>query len=116
MTLPNDKYPISKPVPIWDPAFSRREFLGVVSLGTLACLCSGLMQGCDSGPRDIVLDGPLHFASLTDVARLIESGKLSSVELTELMLKRIETIDDHLMSYATLMADQALEAARSADE
>ena len=116
MTLPNDKYSISKPVPIWDPTFSRREFLGVVSLGTLACVGSGLMQGCDSGPRDIVLDGPLHFASLADVARLIESGKLSSVELTELMLKRIETTDDRLMSYATLMADQAREAARSADE
>ena len=116
MTLPNDIYPIRKPAPIWNPTFSRREFLRVVSLGTLACVGSGLMQGCDSGPRDIALDGPLHFASLTDVARLIESGELSSMELTELMLKRIETIDDRLMSYATLMADQAREAARSADE
>lgn len=116
MTLPNDKYPITKPVQICDPACNRREFIKVVSLGALACLGPGLMQGCDSGPRDIALDGPLHFASLTDVSRLIESGKLSSVELTELMLMRIDTIDDRLMSYATLMADQAREAARSADE
>jgi len=116
MTLPNDQYPISKPLPVWDPTLSRREFLGVVGVGAFACLCSGLMQGCDSAPRDIALEGPLHFATLTDVARLIESGELSPVELTELMLARIEAIDDRLMSYATLMADQAREAARSADE
>jgi amidase len=51
-----------------------------------------------------------------DVARLIESGELSAVELTESMLTRIETVDNRLKSYATLMVDQAREAARLADE
>jgi len=70
----------------------------------------------DSSQDNVALDGPLHFASLTDVARLIEAGEMSPVELTELMLARIETIDHRLMSYATVMADQAREAARSAEE
>jgi len=116
MTRPNDQYAIGKPLPAWDSTLSRRELLGAIGVGALACLHSGCMPGSDSSPGDFALDGPLHFASLTDVARLIESGELSSVELTELMLARIETIDSRLMSYATLMADHAREAARSADE
>ncbi|NIU12360.1 MAG: Asp-tRNA(Asn)/Glu-tRNA(Gln) amidotransferase GatCAB subunit A, partial [Phycisphaerae bacterium] len=47
---------------------------------------------------------------------MIESGDLTSVELTELMLARIESIDGRLKSYATVMADHAREAARLADE
>jgi hypothetical protein len=74
------------------------------------------MPGRDSSSRDGGLDGPIHFASLQDVARLIESGELTSVELTELMLARIESIDSRLKSYATVMADHAREAARLADE
>ena len=116
MTRPNDQYAIAKTIPAWDPALSRRDLLGMIGVGALACLHSGCTSERDSSPGDIAMDGPLHFASLTDVARLIESGELSSVELTELVLARIEIIDGRLMSYATLMADHAREAARSADE
>jgi amidase len=116
MTRPNDQYAIGKPLPACDSNLSRRELLSAIGVGALACLHSGCMPGTDSSLGDFALDGPLHFASLTDVAGLIESGGLSSVELTELMLARIETIDSRLMSYATLMADHAREAARSADE
>ena len=57
----------------------------------------------------------LHYRSLREVATLIESRELSSVELTTLMLDRIGTIDSQLRSYATVMADQAMDAARAAD-
>lgn len=116
MTRANDKYATNKPVPVCDSALSRREFLGAISVGTIACLQSGCMPASDSSLEEIQREGPLHFASLMDVARLIESGELSSVELTELMLARIESIDGRLKSYATVMADHAREAARSADE
>lgn len=116
MSGPNDQYGAKKSALVCDPGFSRREFLGAIGVGAIACLQSGCMPASDSSLEEIETEGPLHFASLTDVARLIESGELSSVELTELMLARIESIDGRLMSYATVMADHAREAARSADE
>lgn len=58
---------------------------------------------------------PLHYRSLHQVARLIGNGELSPVALTEQMLERIAAVDGHLKSYATLMAEQAMEAARSAE-
>ena len=75
-----------------------------------------LQTACSEGAiRGSSVDGPLHFASLVDVAKLIESGDLSPVELTEIMLDRIERIDPRLKSYATVMTDHALGAARRAE-
>ncbi len=114
MSRPLGEDGIGKALPVWDPILNRRELLGLVGVGILTGFHSGCMP--DSSRENVTLDGPLHFESLTDVARLIESGEISPVELTELMLARIEAIDDRLMSYVTVMADQALEAARSAEE
>jgi amidase len=46
----------------------------------------------------------------------IRDGQISPVELTEILLARIDSIDGKLMSYATVMAEQALEAARKAEQ
>jgi amidase len=61
-------------------------------------------------------DTELHYLELLDVANLIQSRKLSSVEVTRAQLDRIEALDLGLKSFATLMADQALAAASTADE
>ena len=57
---------------------------------------------------------PLHFKTISEVASLIESKQLSPVELTETMLARIDSVDGRFKSYATVMADQAMAAARAA--
>jgi amidase len=59
---------------------------------------------------------PLHYSSIRDVARRIQSGKISPVELTTRMLDRIAAVDPKLKSYATVMHEQALEAAKRAEE
>ena len=51
-----------------------------------------------------------------DVARLIESKQMSPVELTQLLLDRIARVDSRLHSYATVMTDHALAAARTAEQ
>ncbi len=56
-----------------------------------------------------------HWLSMSDIGRLIRAGTLSSTALTEQMLDRIKRLDPTLESYATLMADAALDAARAAD-
>jgi Amidase len=52
---------------------------------------------------------------MSDIGRLIRAGTLSSTAMTEQMLDRIKRLDPTLESYATLMADAALDAARAAD-
>jgi amidase len=57
----------------------------------------------------------LHYLSLTDVARKVQSRELSSVEVTRHMLERIDRLDGKLRSYATVIADVALAQAKEAD-
>ena len=57
----------------------------------------------------------LHYLELLDIGRQIQSGELSSVEATQAQLDRIAALDGKLLSYATLMADSALDDARRAD-
>lgn len=58
----------------------------------------------------------LHYLSIADAARLIQSGKLSPVELTQALLGRIGELDNRVQSFITLTADRALTAARKARE
>ena len=47
---------------------------------------------------------------------MIESKQISPVELTQMMLDRISAVDGRLKSYATVMADRALAAARRVEQ
>ena len=58
---------------------------------------------------------PLHFKTISQVANLIEAKQLSPVELTEALLARIDALDGRYLSYATVMADQAMASARAAE-
>ena len=57
----------------------------------------------------------LHYLPIAEAARLIQSGKLSPVELTEALLSRIGRLDNRVQAFITLTADRALAAARSAE-
>jgi amidase len=57
----------------------------------------------------------LHYASLADVARLLQAREISPVELTHMMLDRIAAVDGHLKSYVTVTADLAMSVARKAE-
>ncbi|MGI9333742.1 MAG: amidase [Gammaproteobacteria bacterium] len=83
----------------------------------------------DSGPRVTTLpsssrgeaapsadgSGDLHYLSIADAATLIERGELSPTELTQAYLKRIAGVDERLHAYITLLADSAMEQARTAE-
>ena len=57
----------------------------------------------------------LAFAGLARQAELIRAGEVSSRELTELYLERIERLDPLLRSYRVVLAEEALAAADEAD-
>lgn len=58
----------------------------------------------------------IHYLSLSEAASLIESRALSPVELTETMLRRIETVDQQLNAFACVTAEQAMDQARQAEK
>ena len=57
----------------------------------------------------------LYFLSMKDAGELMRTGQLSPVELLRACLERIEATDDRLHSFITLMADEAMEQARTAE-
>jgi aspartyl-tRNA(Asn)/glutamyl-tRNA(Gln) amidotransferase subunit A len=60
-------------------------------------------------------DTDLAFASIEDVAKLFRKRKLSPVELTKLMLARIERLNPKLNAYITVTAELALAQAKKAE-
>jgi aspartyl-tRNA(Asn)/glutamyl-tRNA(Gln) amidotransferase subunit A len=60
-------------------------------------------------------DADLAFASIEEVARLYRTRKLSPVELTKLMLARIEQLNPKLNAYITVIAELALAQAKKAE-
>jgi amidase len=58
----------------------------------------------------------LHYMSLQEIGRRIASHEVSPVELTQRLLDRIAKVDARLRSYATVMKEQALTAARAAEQ
>ena len=61
------------------------------------------------------MSSDLAFQSISRLSPSIKSGELSSVELTGLMLQRIEQHNPRLKCYITVLADAALVAAEQAD-
>ncbi|MGZ5891464.1 MAG: amidase [Caldimonas sp.] len=57
----------------------------------------------------------LHYLEISELARLLASRKVSPVELTENMLRRLETLDPELKSYARVTPALALAQARAAE-
>jgi Asp-tRNA(Asn)/Glu-tRNA(Gln) amidotransferase A subunit family amidase len=58
----------------------------------------------------------VFWLSATEQADLLRRREISSMELTETYLRRIEAIDPQIGSYVTVCADEALAAARQADK
>ena len=53
-------------------------------------------------------DTDIAFAPASELRRLIASKQVSPVEVTELYLTRIDSIDPRLNSYLTVARDQAM--------
>ena len=58
----------------------------------------------------------LHELTIQEVSELIKNHEASPVELTELILGRIEKYDSDINSYVTVLADFALERAKQAEK
>jgi aspartyl-tRNA(Asn)/glutamyl-tRNA(Gln) amidotransferase subunit A len=59
---------------------------------------------------------PLHYQPITDLADGIRKGEITSTQLTENLLDRIDSLDGRLNAFKLLCPEQALEQARGADQ
>ncbi len=66
--------------------------------------------------RSIVEDKDLAFEPAWKLRDLIEAKEVSPVELTELFLRRIDELNPRLNAYLTLVHEQAIEEAKSAEQ
>ena len=90
-----------------EPVLTRRDLLA--GLAGVAALPAAAASAASQST------GPLHYASLVDVAKLIATQEIRSSDLTQQMLDRIAAVDGRLQSYVTVMAEQAIASARRAD-
>jgi len=58
----------------------------------------------------------IYYKSASEVANMIIDKKISSVELTQMMLSRIEKIEPEVNAINVLLAEQALQQAKDADD
>ena len=101
---------------------SRRRVIHALSLAGAA----GLLAGCDgdaAAPSDAAAAeaaGPmpddLWRASAGDLAAAIRRGDVSSLEVIESHLARVEAVNGHLNAVVRVLADEARAAAQAADE
>ena len=55
-----------------------------------------------------------HYQSAEEIGQAYRTSDVTPIDVTESLLSRIEQIDRELLSYATVMRDQALEEAEAA--
>lgn len=93
---------------------SRRKVIGLLGLGSLSIM---FLFGCSNKPSNInlVTQEPLHYRTIAEISKMIKSKEISSVELTQLILNRIEIVDVKLNSYITVMKQSALANALELD-
>jgi amidase len=97
------------------PDLTRRELVLALASGVALLQPTVSWGATTSSISSAESDAPLHYKSLSDVARLIEAGDLRPTELAQQLLDRIDTVDSSLHSYVTVMGEQAMASARQAE-
>ena len=97
------------------PSLTRRKLLAALVAGVALSPRAVSWLGATPAPATAPADGPLHYGYLSDVAKLIAAGELSPTDLTQQMLERVESRDEDLHSYVTIMSDRAMASARRAE-
>ena len=58
----------------------------------------------------------IPYLSATDLSELIRDREVSPVEVVEAYLERIDRLNDKLHAYITVCSDEAIQAAREAED
>ena len=95
---------------------SRRDVLKALGTGVIASGVIGYTgRGHAAMPDDDELTPELYYSSAGALASAIRSREVSSVEVVQAFLDRIETVNAKINAVVVLAGDEALDAARVAD-
>jgi amidase len=94
----------------------RRTFLQKASFLASVPALSSFIPNLGNKTGKSMTDTEIPFYSATQAASLIRNKKISSLELTQLMLSRIDSIDKKINAINVLLEEEALRQAREADE
>ena len=99
---------------------TRRDFLAAAAVPIAYARSNArpeLVEGPALGAGFTAAQEPnLAYLSLTEAAALIKSRRLSPVELTQALLARIDRLDNAVGAFITVTRDEALGAARAAEQ
>jgi len=107
------------------PVVDRRTFIQDAANSIAALACANQAVGATllalsptqaTAPERRSVDFDPAFGTALNAAAAIRDGKISSVELTQHTLRRIDAYEPALNAYVYLLRDQALAAAARADE
>ena len=97
------------------PAVTFDPRLGGASIPEVASGESGSMTWTPPPADRPARDEDLAYAGVAELASLLRTGQVTSVELTELYLGRLRRYDDTLKAVITYTEERAMESARAAD-
>jgi len=97
------------------PGMTRRESLQLMIMGALAAPLAGCATGGAVSSAGPSLADPLYWSTTRQMAGAVAAGDVSSLELVEACLQRIEAVNTALNAVVKLDADSALAQARAAD-
>src|SRR5262245_53892897 len=95
-----------------EPMTSRRTFIASMAGAGASIAAQGNPLLISPEPRPLA---DVHTASVTQLAAAIRRREVSSVEVVEAFLRRIETVNPKLNAVVQLDRDRAITAARDAD-
>jgi len=96
-------------------SLSRRKALTLLGLGAIAIqipmACNGWQSSKETLEKELI-----YYKTISEISKMIKSREISSTELTQLMLNRIETVDKKLNSYLIVFKEVALLTAAKLDK
>ena len=95
---------------------SRREALLLLGAGAMASTISGCAAGGSTPAPTAELAEPLYYSSTRAMAAGVRSGSISSEELVQSCLDRIEEVNGSLNAVFQIQGEVALAQAREADQ
>ena len=93
---------------------TRRDFLATTAAVPIAQALPTASRR--TRPASAASPTALPYISLTEAAALLKARRLSPVELTQAVLDRIERVDASVGAFITVTRDEALQAARAAEQ
>ncbi|MDP6578067.1 MAG: amidase [Candidatus Marinimicrobia bacterium] len=96
-------------------SISRRELLTILGTGTAVMALPGCKPSVSGSSSEFPLTDPLHYSTTSALAKAIRNRQVSSVDVVESCIKRIEDVNEDLNAVFQIQRKSAIALALDAD-